>query len=389
MKYDYIFAGVGLASLLILQEMMQSNLLRDKNVLLLEPNDKNSNDRTWCFWEQDKGEWDDLITKKWNSALFVNHKQTTNCISKGDSYKMIESASFYSSIIERLNKYENVVWKKEKVLYFEENPDRVEVTSENEVYTGAILFNNAFDFQKLKSDKKYPLLQQHFVGWFIKTKVPAFDANCATFMDFTIPQKGNTRFMYVLPLSETEALIEYTLFSADLLEEKEYEAAIESYLSEKGIASFEILKKEKGNIPMTAYPFWKNNSKHVLNIGTAGGWTKASSGYTFQNSTKQSKKVVAFLKKDTVDFRDFNKTNRFWFYDKLFIDVLYKNNELGYGLFSGLFSKVEPEIVLRFLDEETTVLEELKVIMACPKKPFLKALMRRLIDCVFPKKALF
>jgi len=195
--------------------------------------------------------------------------------------------------------------------------------------------------------------------------------------------------MYVLPLSETEALIEYTLFSADLLEEKEYEAAIESYLSEKGIASFEILKKEKGNIPMTAYPFWKNNSKHVLNIGTAGGWTKASSGYTFQNSTKQSKKVVAFLKKDTVDFRDFNKTNRFWFYDKLFIDVLYKNNELGYGLFSGLFSKVEPEIVLRFLDEETTVLEELKVIMACPKKPFLKALMRRLIDCVFPKKALF
>jgi lycopene beta-cyclase len=32
---------------------------------------------------------------------------------------------------------------------------------------------------------------------------------------------------------------------------------------------------------MTCYPLEKNTQR-VLNIGTAGGWTKASTGYTFK-----------------------------------------------------------------------------------------------------------
>ena len=84
---------------------------------------------------------------------------------------------------------------------------------------------------------KYPLLQQHFIGWKIKTSEPAFTADKATFMDFSVAQKGNTRFMYVLPFSKTEALIEYTLFSKDLLPEKEYE---ECLLKSKAMS--EVLK---------------------------------------------------------------------------------------------------------------------------------------------------
>ena len=208
---------------------------------------------------------------------------------------MIESSSFYNAILEKLMLQEGVFWKKEKMISFEEKEAEVVVTTKEEKYKGSILFNSVFDFSRLKSNKKYPLLQQHFMGWFIKMPKPFFDPDCAVFMDFTVPQKDNTRFMYVLPFSSTEALVEYTLFSADVLLEKEYEKAIKEYLNEKGIQNFEILKKEKGNIPMTAYPFWNHNTKRILNIGTAGGWTKASSGYTFQNAVKQSKKVTQFL----------------------------------------------------------------------------------------------
>ena len=94
-------------------------------------------------------------------------------------------------------------------------------------------------------------------------------------MDFEVPQKNNTRFMYVLPFSKHEALVEYTLFSKDLLEDKEYESAIQAYLEDKKAGEVSIVEKEKGSIPMTAYDFSQHNTANLLHIGTAGGWTKA------------------------------------------------------------------------------------------------------------------
>ena len=89
--------------------------------------------------------------------------------------------------------------------------------------------------------------------------------------------------MYVLPFSKTQALVEYTLFSAELLKDEEYEAAIKDYLLQLGVKDYKITEKEQGSIPMTAYPFWKHNSSNILHIGTSGGWTKASTGFTFKN----------------------------------------------------------------------------------------------------------
>jgi len=377
-KYDYIFAGVGLSGLLLLHEMMKADLLRNKEVLLLEPEDKNQNDRTWCFWEKGMGEWDDVVTKEWSSGFFVNNENTIECFGGGLKYKMIESKSFYKKVLGELKAFPQLIWKKEQVESWTENSSEVVVTTNVTSYSGTILFNSILDLKQLRDDEKYPLLLQHFQGWFVKTDESFFDANSATFMDFSVRQNENTRFMYVLPVSDNEALIEYTLFSGSLLQDEEYENAIVEYLKQKGIINYDILRKEKGVIPMTAYPFWKRNSKRMLNIGSAGGWTKASTGYTFKNSVKQSEKVAAYLKSNEVDFTQFYKPNRFAFYDSLFVDVLFRENNLGYSLFGGMFSKVKPETVFRFLDEETTFAEDIEVILSCPKRPFVKALIRKL-----------
>ena len=375
MKYDYIFAGIGLASLMILDKMIENRLLENKKVLLLEPNDKKYNDRTWCFWESKLGGFDELVSKKWQEAHFINDKQTINCLSGDTNYKMIESNRFYNHVLDKLTKYPEIVWKKESYISFDDKGAEVIVTSNISTYTTSKFFNSTFDISKLENNKKHPLLKQHFIGWFIKTSNPVFNANCATFMDFSIPQKGNTRFMYVLPFSEREALVEYTLFSSNLLQENEYENAISDYLREIGVTTFEIIKKEQGNIPMTVFPFWKSNSKNVLHIGTAGGWTKASTGYTFKNTIKQSERVVSLIKKPTIDFKKFYKPNRFLFYDKLFVRVLYNNNFLGKKIFSNMFLKVQPKKIFKFLDEESSLKEDLEIILACPKIPFIRSLL--------------
>lgn len=374
MKYDYIFSGVGMAALMVLHQMKQSGLLSGQRILLIEPSDKNENDRTWCFWETGAGKWDGLVTKVWSEGGFKNHEQFIECFSEDLRYKMIESKTFYNQIITELKGCPEFEWKKEKVISFVEQADGIDVVTVESVYKGSILFNSISDVNRLKNDRQYPLLLQHFKGWFVKTEKPAFEMNRAVFMDFSVPQKGNTRFMYILPISDTEALVEYTLFSPEVLNQEEYETEIRAYLEQHNILEYEISRKEQGIIPMSAYPLWNNNSKRILNIGSAGGWTKASTGYTFKNSAKYSKKVVEVLQKGSVDFRTFHKTNRFAFYDSLFVSVLFERNELGCELFSGMFSKVKPELVFKFLDEKTTFWEDLVVIWSCPKLPFLKAL---------------
>ena len=375
--YNYIFTGAGLSALMTIYEMILSEKFTDKSILLIDENPKKTNDRTWCFWDNSTL-FDQIISKKWNSALFANQKFNRKLDLQQYDYKMIRGLDFYNLILDLISKQKHIEFIQDKVIKYNDLNNQCEVTTEKEIYTCDKLFNSIFNPNLVKNQSKYPLLQQHFIGWFIKSDQAVFDKKTATFMDFSVEQKGNTRFMYVLPTSDKEALIEYTLFSKDLLKTEEYESEIETYIKKLGISNYKIVEKERGNIPMTSYKFWKNNTKNIINIGSAGGWTKASTGFTFKNVTKNSKKLVAFLQTQN-DFTNFHKQDKFWLYDLLFIDVLFKNNELGSKVFSSLFKNGNPILIFKFLDGETSFLQDLKVMLKCPTMPFVKALFSRLI----------
>jgi lycopene beta-cyclase len=374
--YHYIFTGSGLSALMTVYEMILSGKFNDKTILLLDENPKKSNDRTWCFWDN-SSLFDAIISKKWNLALFADEHFQRNLNLNPYQYKMIRGLDFYNLVFDLISKQDNIHFSNQKVVDFEELGNQCNVKTETENYTCNKIFNSIYNPNLVKSQTKYPLLQQHFIGWFIKSKEAVFNPNIATFMDFSVEQRGNTRFMYVLPTSETEALLEPTLFSHDLLKKEEYEAEIQLYLKKLGVTEFKIVDKEQGNIPMTSYPFWKNNTKNVINIGSAGGWTKASTGFTFRHTVKKSKKLVQFLQSNS-DFSKFNTKDKFWYYDLLFLDVLDKNNELGADVFSSLFEKGNPTLIFKFLDEETSFIEDLQVMLKCPKIQFLKALFGRI-----------
>lgn len=365
-----------MAALLTVYELILSKKLEDKSILLLDSDAKKTNDRTWCFWD-DSNLFEELVSKKWDSTLFANENFQKKLNIEPYQYKMIQGLDLYNFIFNDISKHQNIHFLQQKVIDFSELGNHCLVKTERNSFTCNKVFNSIFNPNLVTSQKKYPLLQQHFIGWFIKSKESVFDENAATFMDFSVNQKGNTRFMYVLPTSKNEALLEYTLFSKDLLSKEEYVNEIELYIENLGITEYEIVEKEQGNIPMTSYPFWKHNSKNIINIGSAGGWTKASTGFTFKNVTKKSKQLVSFLTTES-DFTKFHKKDKFWLYDLLFIDVLYKNNAIGSKVFSSLFEKGNSGLILKFLDEETSLYEDLKVILKCPKIPFIKALIGRI-----------
>ena len=377
--YHYIFTGNGLSALLTLFEMIQSGRFSDKKILLIDSDSKNKNDRTWCFWDLENL-FDEIVSKKWNLAWFKNENFTNQLNLHPYEYKIIRSADFYKLIFDEITKHPNIEIFQDEVVDFSELGNHCVVKTKTKSFTCNKIFNSIYNPEIVKSQAKFPLIQQHFIGWFIKSKQEVFSEDCPTFMDFSVEQKGNTRFMYVLPTSSTEALLEYTLFSKDVLSKQEYETEIENYIKKLGISEYEIVEKEQGNIPMTCFPFWKNNSKNIINIGSSGGWSKASTGYTFKNSVKKSKKLVQFLQQNTAEanFTKFHKNNKFWWYDLLLIDILYQTNQHGSIIFSNMFKTGKAALIFKFLDEETTFREDLKVIWMCPKGLFIKALLKHI-----------
>ena len=377
LDYDYIICGGGIAGLLLASKFSNDSYYNDKSILILDPDfPKKKNDRTLCFWDKKNSVWDSLLTSSWENVVFKNGLEEKSLDLNPLNYKMLSSISFYKYTNPIIKNNTNIHVLNDKVLNFKDYKSHCLVETNKKTYKSSKVFNSILDWNSIKNDQKFPLLVQHFEGWVIKTKNNFFDSEKATFMDFSIDQNSTTQFMYILPFSKTEALVEYTLFSKKLLEENKYKSAIEDYLFESGINDYSIVSKEAGQIPMTCYPFFESNSKNILNIGSAGGWSKPSTGYTFKNIDKNTSKIIDFVKSNN-SFKNFMTKNRFWFYDLIFLDVLYEKNHLGKNLFSNMFKKNDPKTIFKFLDNKSSFFEELKIMLSFPKTIFLSAVVKR------------
>ncbi|MEL7003822.1 MAG: lycopene cyclase family protein [Bacteroidota bacterium] len=380
MKYDYIIAGSGCAGLSLLYHILLHPTLRKKRILVLDMDSKDKNDRTWCFWEKEKGSFESIVYKKWNTLEFKTENFVNQFDMKDYTYKMIRGIDFYKHIRSMASAFENVVVRKEKVSTFQVGSDSVQVITENETYFSEYVFNST-NLLNPKIDRQNSLLQ-HFMGWVIKSDQANFNSDVGTLMDFSLDQKYGTTFMYVLPINSTEALVEYTLFTEKVLEEGKYVAAIEDYLeNDLGIKSYQIAHREFGVIPMSKAKFPIHYKERIINVGTAGGNTKASSGYTFQFIQRNAIQMVTKLAngESPVLRRSFRQKMFDW-YDKTLLDVMLSKKMSGKEIFSTMFRKVSPEKILTFLDNESSFKEDLQVMLSVTSSPFVVSGIRQLFQ---------
>ena len=215
------------------------------------------------------------------------------------------------------------------------------------------------------------------MGWRIKTKKDIFDPERMTLFDFETPQNNALRFFYILPFTKNEAMIEYTIFSATLLSQAEYEQAIRIYIRDVlGIEEYSILFEETGVIPMTDYPFQRKDNERVMNIGTRGGLVKPSSGYAFKRMQRDAQAIVSSLETYGNPFQIKKSPSRYFFYDRLLLQILLRQGEKMKRIFSQLFQKNPIMRIFLFLDEDASLGEDLALITSLPPFPFLKALLR-------------
>ena len=356
--------------------MLRSGKLGDKKILLIDKEPKTKNDRTWCFWEEKNGFFEEIAYHQWNKLDFLSDTYSATLDISPYRYKMIRGIDFYNYCFTEIKNHSNVEVVYGNIGEVSFRQGRVTFKLDNHSFdlSAAMLFNSIYYPDEQNGSIH---LLQHFKGWIIETPSPYFDANKATLMDFRISQQFGTAFVYVLPLTDKTALVEYTLFTESLLEDQQYDNELRDYIRNfLKIQDYTIKEREFGIIPMTneKLRFFKDG---VYHIGTAGGQTKASSGYTFQFIQKQSQHIVDCMVKGKLPLNLPASPGRFRFYDHTLLDILYHRKLSGKEIFTRLFQKNKPQQVLRFLDNESSLRDELKIISSLPTWPFLKAALKQ------------
>lgn len=376
-QYDYIIAGAGCAGLSLLLRIIRNPALSNKRILLIDKDAAKSNDRTWCFWEKEPGFFEDLVYRQWSRLDFFGEDHEAELDISPYHYKMIRGQDFYTYCFSEIKKYPQVdfLYGEIEDIVTKDGRPFIRLTNQTLDAGNALVFTSIY--QRPPSHKNDTVLLQHFKGWVIETEQPVFVTHKATLMDFRVHQQYGTSFSYVLPFNERTALVEYTLFTPSLLEKEQYDKELNDYITHQLlINTYAIKEEEYGVIPMTSfsYPFYKDG---VYHIGTAGGQTKASTGYTFRFIQKQSQQIADCLAADRSLLAIPATPSRFRFYDNTLLHILYHNQLPGKKIFSDLFRKNAPTRVLRFLDNESSFSDEWKIVSSLPAWPFLKAAFTR------------
>ena len=375
-RFDYIILGAGAAGLSLLLRMLQQPALSQKQILLIDRSPKTSNDRTWCFWEQAPGFFEHLVHHQW-PALWVKHPNGAKALQmKGYTYKMIRGIDFYRHAFAQIKQAANV-----QVVFAPVQHVSVHegvVTVQDIRYQAEHIFSSVLlQEPTLKPGQHY--LLQHFKGWWIETARPCFNPQEADFMNFCTPQHHGAAFVYALPVSPTRALIEYTLFTPEPLTDAQYEEGLTRFINQQltlSTGQYRITDMETGIIPMTNLRFPLQEGR-VTYIGTAGGQTKASTGYTFQNIQKHSQAIVHRLT-NGLPLPPPNTPARYGFYDSVLLRILSERKPEGADVFYRLFTKNPATRLFKFLDSETAWWQELALMATVQQGPFIKAAIQEL-----------
>ena len=368
--YSYIFAGGGCAALSLVYKMQMANLLKDKTVLIIDREQKNKNDRTWAFWTKKDTVFEKIVSNTWNEIEFRSQYFSEDINLSPYKYQVIKGIDFYEFVLVEIHQNENIHFLQEEILSLKKEQDKTIVKTKSATFSADWVFDSRFHPDMIPKENIF--LKQHFKGWIIETPEAEFDVDKIRLFDFRTEQNDVMRFFYIIPYAPQKALVEYTLFSEHLLEEKVYDDAVAKYIDEiLQIKNFKIIEEEQGIIPMTDYEFPPSSIENVINIGTLGGCSKASTGYTFLRIQKQCDEIVEALKKTDSPVTNISKSKRFVLYDALMLKVLQDKGAFAEKVFSNLFQKNPIDRLFRFLDEESLLIEEVKLMNTTPKGLFL------------------
>jgi len=378
---DLIIAGAGCAGLSALWHVMHS-AGRDRRIVVIDRDFEPVDDRTWSFWGTPTTPFASLADRTWDQVQvrfpgWESTQQLRGPAWPGEptrrTYTRVRRRDYDRAILEEARQRPNVLFVAHDIIDIRDEPDGgVDEFAEGELRAPVVFQSARLSPDGSAAAVRHPL-RQHFGGWEVRTERPVFDPDVVTLMDFDTRQHDGTSFFYVLPDQPDRALVEHTMFSLDTRSDAFHDDQIRARLEALGAGDVSIDRREYGSIPMEDRSLSQRWGAHIWNIGTVGGRTKPTTGYTFQRIHAQTRHLVDGWASGRGPQPLPGAPARFGFADRILLNILHHRPELGRPIFERLFRATSIDDVLTFLDEESSLAADARLVSRLPWSPFLRA----------------
>ncbi len=384
---DFLFIGGGLSGGLAAYRLHKSN--PNLKILVLDgENSQNKKLKTWSFqtietnndpsiektFSRPDSSWlKPFISKTWSSYAikFPRYERVLH-----EAYHSIRSEDFYevlkTSLGERIREAKVVA-----------RPDANTVILQNEETIKSKVIIDASGWGEIGDFAGY----QKFFGLQLRLKKP-HGLKYPTLMDARVPQKDGFRFIYLLPWTSHELLVEDTRYSIhENLDSKSIELDIKSYLLEQGFEVESILSSEQGSLPLPGFDHRSSPAREGF-IGVAGGLFQPTTGYSIYEAVQMAERIAEWSKKPS-EWHELPQKIYLWANERWEAQEFYRrlNNMMFHAAEDAeryqileRFYEHDQSLIARFYAGRTNLIDKVKIMSGKPPIPMQKA-----IACYFQR----
>lgn len=367
-----LIAGGGMSGMSLVWHLLNQGYQGE--ILVFEKNLEERKERTWSFWQEQQGPFDHLAAATWEQFRVTDfHGHARVYPLAPFKYLSIKGSDFYRECDQMLLDHPQVKLIPQEVVQIDDAGDAVQLCTREETYAGDLVFDSLLKKEEIPQNSRS--LIQHFYGYVVEFEEAVFDADTPDLMNFDTGVASDCHFIYILPYSAHKALIEYTIFSPAMLNKASYKSLLEEWIARKFSGkAYRILELEFNAIPMTDAVFKSRPSARHIRIGTAGGFTNPATGYTFYNSQKHLKAMAEAVVRNEIPDQRLGKVHlRFRWYHATLLQVLSEGRLSAHAVFVSLYRKNATPSILRFLNDESCFMEELKIMSSTNIPVFVRA----------------
>ena len=368
-----LILGGGCAGLSLAMRLAKGPMPYEK-VIIIEKRDVYQNDRTWCFWKLDDTHFSHLAAREWTAFRVANGQLETIVDCAATPYQMIRSGDFYEFALTAIKRSPIIELHLGHAItkIVKTSQDGWVIETDHGSFSGSVVIDTRPDAPE---DTK-PIVWQSFFGQEIICEAGVFEAAVPDLMNFLPTHDDGVAFSYILPFSETEGLLETTVFGPDILTVDDLAERQNRLVSRitKG-RRFDVRRSEYGALPMGAVRT-EIGADSYFKVGIMAGSLRPSTGYAFQRIQRWAEACAISIRKGSGPIDHAPDPWRIRMMDDLFLKVMRDAPELGAMLFYQIFKDVRPDKVIRFLSDQGEQSDCSAIIFALPHYPFLRMLAK-------------
>ncbi|MDQ0735079.1 lycopene cyclase family protein [Arthrobacter agilis] len=360
--YDVIIAGGGIAGRSLAYFLSRKPQLAGTRILLIDGARNQYEHRSLIYWHD--GDFPlPLAPAATFKSIAVDAEPARRVLPlKHHSLCLTSSRTVFRCLDKVIDANSHITRLDANISRVRSHKDFVEVTlSDGQPFRAPYCFDSTFYPLGVKA----PLLMSGEIRR-IRTPQPSFDPSVATFIDFRSGEKTPVHFHCVLPISAREAFVEVTriLPNGHIDPGFSFEEATSAYLGEVwGVTEFSLLSLERGFIPLGIHPPAPHR-RHMY-IGTPSGVIKATTGYGLTRILRQTESIAASLA-STGSPDAPRPSRRFHWYDKPVLRMWKHSPQDAVSFMKAAFAAGDADLVLDFLDEQTTLEQERGLLGSMP-----------------------